>query len=103
MDNGFILLSRNLLESDVFASQKLLKIWIWCLLKANYKDKTCPLKVGKGEINGEQIRRVIWIQVFGSIKMIKKVIKPVLRPEQERIIGVVVIPEHLCHDSMINY
>lgn len=48
-DNGFILLSRSILESDVFASQKLLKIWIWCLCKANFKDKTVPLKVGKGE------------------------------------------------------
>ena len=49
MDKGYILVSRNLLESDVFASQKLLKIWIWCLCKANFKDKTIPLKVGKGE------------------------------------------------------
>lgn len=48
-DNGFILLSRSILDSDVFASQKLLKIWIWCLCKANYKDKSIPLKVGKGE------------------------------------------------------
>jgi len=49
MDNGFILLSRGILDSDVFASQKLLKIWIWCLCKANFKDKSVPLKVGKGE------------------------------------------------------
>jgi hypothetical protein len=49
MDKGYILLSRNLLESDVFASQKLLKIWIWCLCKANFKDRSVPLKVGKGE------------------------------------------------------
>lgn len=49
MDSGFILLSRGILESDVFASQKLLKIWVWCLCKANFKDKSVPLKVGKGE------------------------------------------------------
>jgi hypothetical protein len=49
MDNGFILLSRNILDSDVFASQKLLKIWLWCLCKANFKDKSVPLKIGKGE------------------------------------------------------
>jgi len=49
MDNGFILLSRGILDSDVFASQKLLKIWVWCLCKANFKDKTVPLKFGKGE------------------------------------------------------
>lgn len=50
MDKGYILLSRNLLDSDVFASQKLLKIWIWCLCKANFKDRSIPLKIGKGEI-----------------------------------------------------
>jgi hypothetical protein len=49
MDKGYILLSRNILESDVFASQKLLKIWVWCLCKANFKDRNVPLKVGKGE------------------------------------------------------
>ena len=49
MNEGFILLSRAILDSDVFASQKLLKIWIWCLCKANFKDRSSPLKVGKGE------------------------------------------------------
>jgi len=46
---GFILINRNLINSDVFASQKLLKIWIWCLCKANYKNRSVPLKTGKGE------------------------------------------------------
>jgi len=49
MDKGYILLSRGLLDSDVFASQKLLKIWVWCLCKANFKDRSVPLKVGRGE------------------------------------------------------
>lgn len=49
MDKGYILLSRAILDSDVFASQKLLKIWVWCLCKANFKDRTLPLKIGKGE------------------------------------------------------
>ena len=49
MDNGFIALSRSLLDSEVFSSQKMLKIWIWCLLKANYKDNFVPLKIGRGE------------------------------------------------------
>lgn len=49
MDAGYILLSRGILDSDVFASQKLLKIWVWCLCKANFKDKSFPLKIGKGE------------------------------------------------------
>ena len=49
MDSGYILLSRGVLDSDVFASQKLLKIWVWCLCKANFKDRFVPLKIGKGE------------------------------------------------------
>lgn len=49
MDSGYILLSRGVLDSDVFASQKLLKIWVWCLCKANFKDRAVPLKIGKGE------------------------------------------------------
>lgn len=65
IDNGFILLSRSLLESDVFASQKMLKIWIWCLLKANFKDRVVPLKVGKGD-------RIIKVKrgsfIFGRFK-----------------------------------
>lgn len=45
----FILLSRSLLESEVFASEKLLKIWIWCLCRANWKTKYISIKKGKGE------------------------------------------------------
>jgi len=65
MNNTFILLSRSLLDSEVFASQKMLKIWIWCLLKANYKDRKVPLKIGRGE-------RVISVKrgefIFGRFK-----------------------------------
>ncbi len=45
----WIKLHRDILNSDVFASQKMLKIWIWCLCKANFKDRTVPLKTGRGE------------------------------------------------------
>ena len=48
-NNTYILLARSIIESDVFASQKLLKIWIWCLCKASHTDRPVPLKVGKGE------------------------------------------------------
>jgi hypothetical protein len=63
--NGFILLSRSLLDSEVFASQKMLKIWVWCLLKANYKDKFVPIKVGKGETTVE-VKRGSFL--FGRFK-----------------------------------
>jgi len=38
MDNqGWIKLHRKLLNSSIFSSEKGLKVWIWCLLKANHK------------------------------------------------------------------
>ncbi len=33
---GWIKLSRNLLDKPIFQNEKLLKIWIWCLLKATH-------------------------------------------------------------------
>lgn len=49
MDSGFIKLHRRLLDSDVFASQTALKIWIWCLMRANYKSRKVPVITGRGE------------------------------------------------------
>lgn len=39
MDNGYIKLHRKLLDCSVFQNEKLLKVWIWCLFKATYKDR----------------------------------------------------------------
>lgn len=36
--NGFITLHRKLLQSSVFDDAELLKVWVWCLLRANHKD-----------------------------------------------------------------
>jgi hypothetical protein len=46
---GAILLSRALIDSEVFASEKLLKIWIWLLIKANFKERQVPIKIGAGQ------------------------------------------------------
>lgn len=46
---GYIKLYRQLLSSSIFASQIGLKIWIWCLLKANFKTKFVSIKIGRGE------------------------------------------------------
>jgi hypothetical protein len=47
---GSIRLFRCILESQVFAHQIALKIWIWCLCKATWKERFVPLKIGRGEI-----------------------------------------------------
>ncbi|MFH0756348.1 MAG: hypothetical protein V2B15_03575 [Bacteroidota bacterium] len=42
---GYIMLHRKLLNSQVFANPVKLKVWIWCLLKANFKSKYVSLKI----------------------------------------------------------
>jgi len=37
MDQGWIKLHRGLLNSPIFTDNKTLKVWIWCLLKANHE------------------------------------------------------------------
>ena len=37
MKKGKILVDRNLKDDAVFKNPKLLKVWIWCLMKANHK------------------------------------------------------------------
>ena len=48
-ENGCIFLSRSILNSKVFCNEKRLKVWIWCLLKANHKKRSFSVKTGKGE------------------------------------------------------
>ena len=62
---GYIKLHRQLLESSIFASQIGLKIWIWCLLKANFKTRFASIKVGKGE---SQVKVERGSFIFGRFK-----------------------------------
>jgi hypothetical protein len=39
MDHTFITLHRKMLLSACFADAELLQLWIWCLLRANFKDR----------------------------------------------------------------
>ena len=39
MSHGYIALHRKLLNSAVFADAELLKVWVWCLMKATYRDR----------------------------------------------------------------
>ena len=48
MIDGAIWIHRQLLESSVFSNEKKLKIWIWMLLKASYKDRYVSIQIGRG-------------------------------------------------------
>lgn len=48
MDEGYIKLFRQSIDSWVFKHQTAWKIWTWCLMKASYKERSVPIKIGKG-------------------------------------------------------
>jgi len=47
---GYFKVHRKILDSQVFAHQIALKIWIWCLAKVTFKERFVSLKSGKGFI-----------------------------------------------------
>jgi hypothetical protein len=48
--DGSVRLFRCILDSQVFAHPIALKIWIWCLCRASYKERYVSLKAGRGDI-----------------------------------------------------
>ena len=38
--SGWIKLHRKLIDSPVFDNDKLLRVWVWCLLRASHKERT---------------------------------------------------------------
>ena len=65
MEQGWVKLHRKLLESLTFENEKCLKIWIWCLLKTNHKDKKCLIGRQKIVVKKGQF-------IMGSIKSSEK-------------------------------
>jgi hypothetical protein len=48
MNRGYIKLYRKSLNSRVFQSEGLFKVWIWCLLKASHEETWISVKTGRG-------------------------------------------------------
>ena len=46
--NGAFILNRAILDEPVFSNPNLLKTWIYCIARANFKDNWISLKIGKG-------------------------------------------------------
>lgn len=62
---AFIKIDRELINSYCFANPNHLKIWIWLLIKANFKKTYAKLKVSKGYITVEVNRGQL---IFGRLK-----------------------------------
>lgn len=79
---GWIKLYRKLLESPVFDSEKGLKIWVWCLLKANHKDKVIfigrqRLLVKKGSFimggnNAQEVLKIARSTIFHWLHILER-------------------------------
>ncbi len=61
VNNGWIKLYRKICENIIWQNEKALKIWIWCLLKANHKGKEVLIGRQKVKIKPGQF-------IFGSNK-----------------------------------
>mgnify|MGYP003592542477 CR=1 FL=1 len=48
MNRGYVHLWRKVKDSAVFQNEGLFKVFIWCLLRANYKENFVPVKTGRG-------------------------------------------------------
>jgi hypothetical protein len=46
--SGWVKLHRKLIDSRVFANDGLLKVWVWCLLKASHEKEWFTIKTGRG-------------------------------------------------------
>jgi len=46
--DGWVCLHRKIIDSMVFQNEGLLKVWIWCLAKANHEIKWVPIMTGRG-------------------------------------------------------
>lgn len=48
LDEGWVKLYRKIEKSAVFQNEGLLKVWIWCLIKANHEDRWVQVRTGRG-------------------------------------------------------
>jgi hypothetical protein len=49
MERGYVHMWRKTLDSQIFSNPGLLKVWVWCLLKANHKECWMPYSTGRGD------------------------------------------------------
>lgn len=50
---GWVRVHRKMVESQVFQSERLLKVWVWCLLRASHSRRWVSVATGKGKTEVE--------------------------------------------------
>jgi len=48
MNGGYVRVYRKTIDSQVFQNEGLLKVWLWCLLRANHKEQWVSITTGRG-------------------------------------------------------
>ena len=48
MNRGYVHLWRMVKDSAVFQNEGLFKVFVWCLLRANYREQYVLVKTGRG-------------------------------------------------------
>jgi hypothetical protein len=48
MNRGYVKLWRKIYDSPVFKNVGLLKVFVWCLIRANHKETWVTIKIGQG-------------------------------------------------------
>lgn len=82
MSQGWIKISREMLQSSVFDNPKLFKIWVWCLCKATHTDheeivgrQIVSLKVGQfvfGRLKASEELKMNDRTVYDYMKLLEK-------------------------------
>jgi hypothetical protein len=53
MSSDWLKLARGIIDSRVFASEGMLKVWIWCLCRAAFKRRFVSVTIGRGSTEVE--------------------------------------------------
>ena len=73
MNRGYVKLWRKIEESAVFQNEGLLKVFVWCLLRANHKETWVPVRTGRGFT---QVKLTAGSFIFGRMTAAKELKMP---------------------------
>ena len=102
VNGDWIKLHRKILKSQVFANAQLLKVWVYCLARANWNEVWVPVKTGRGTT---QVHLLSGQFLFGRKKAAKrlKMTEGGLRRRIAKLAGIGnIIVESTTHYSVVS-